>query len=166
MGAQDAARPLVEPLRRNAGNAGRGSSSLHAPLIHAHAVGHLLAGRMHRLTVGGAPDVAETRAADHAACGFTGMIDRGENAPRRLARIDTGIVERLRREVSFSCFSESDTGAQCSHRQIVHGSITAEQANPLPLHYAEAPPSGPLSWISRMVITRSGESATRHAGAA
>lgn len=126
--SQDGASAFVKPLRRHAARTGSGPAALHTPLIHAHAVGHLLADRMHRLPVGGAANVAETRAADHAIGGLAGVIDRRQYPPLRFARIDLRIIDRLRGEIARDGVVECDTRAQRSRRQIVDGAVRREQA--------------------------------------
>ena len=88
VGAQRKAGAFVEPLGRDSGDARRWPAAFQSPLVHSHAVGDLLARGMHRLPVGGAANVAQSRAAHQAASRFAGMIHRRQYAPLRRAGVD------------------------------------------------------------------------------
>jgi len=93
---------------------------------------------VHRLTIGGAADVAEAGAAHHAAGGLDGMIHRGQNSLPRFAGVDRGVVQQLLAEILFRRAGHRRTRCDGGVGPIKHGGVRAQQTEVLAFNHGEA----------------------------
>src|SRR3954470_18878985 len=108
MTSQDCSSALVEPLWSGTGTPWRGTSTLHAKLIHPHAVGQFRAA-MHRVTILRSGAVRQPGARYQTTRCFVRVIKAGQNPPAGLSRVEFVILQR---------FAEGCLGNNIPHRPL------------------------------------------------